>query len=289
LFGSPLPAIGINVDANCLTLSLPDESKTRLFEELQWWSERGKKEKVKSWYRMGGWVNWGLNVFPHLQSALTNFYPKLKGHRDSTSQIWVNNIIRDDFQWALHILHTSPGICLLKSISWNIDDATSVIFCDACPNGMGFWYPKTKLSFVSPTPSNISSNLIFYFEALCILSALYDAHTHSFSKPEQIIIYTDNHNTVNIFNTFCALPAYNHFLKSAVDILLSGQHNLCVLHISGSNNDVANALSRFNISSALSIIPNLKISPFQSFSWAIDLHGTQIFQPPHLLLGAFKL
>jgi hypothetical protein len=154
---------------------------------------------------------------------------------------------------------------------------------------MGFWYPKTKLGFVFPTPSKISSNLIFYLKALCILSALYDAHTCSFSKPEQIIIYTDNHNTVNIFNTLCALPAYNHFLKSAVDILLSGQHDLCVLHISGFNNEVADALSHFNISSALSIVPDLKISPFQPFSWAIDSHGTQIFQPPRLPLGAFKL
>jgi hypothetical protein len=238
---------------------------------------------------MGSWVNWGLNVYSHLQPALNNFYPKLKGRHDSTSQIWVNNTIRDNFQWALCILHTSPSIHLLRSISWNIDDATSVIFCDACPNGMGFWYLKTKLGSVSPTPSNIFSNLIFYFKALCILSALYDAHTCSFFKSEQIIIYTDSHNTVNIFNIFCALPAYNHFSKSAVDILLSGQHDLGVLHISGPNNEVADTFSHFNISSALSIVPDLKISPFQPFSWTIDSYGTQTFQSPRHLLGAFKL
>jgi hypothetical protein len=76
----------------------------------------------------------------------------------------------------------------------------SIIYCDACPQGMGFWYSATRRGFVSPTPSNIFTQLNLLFEALCMLSALHDAHNKSLSGKEHIIIYTDNLNTVNIFN-----------------------------------------------------------------------------------------
>jgi hypothetical protein len=186
----------------------------------------------------------------------------LKGQPDSTSQIWVNNSIRNDFGWALQFLDNSLGVCLLKSISWSVCDATTIIFCDACPDGMGFWYPETKKGFVSPMPSNISPKLIFYFEALCVLSALHDTHNRSQSRNECIIIYTNNLNTVDISNSFQALPTYNHLLKAAVDILTSGQHDLHVLHVPGTNNGVADALSRSQISSALTLVPDLSVCPF---------------------------
>jgi hypothetical protein len=66
IFGSPLTVIGINIDADKMTLTFPNEAKTKLKDELRWWSEKEKKEKVKHWYQMGGWVNWSLNMYPLL-------------------------------------------------------------------------------------------------------------------------------------------------------------------------------------------------------------------------------
>ena len=65
-FGSPLTVIGINIDANLMTLLLPDDSKQRMIDKPKWWSKKGKKEKIKCWYHMGGWINWGLNIYPVL-------------------------------------------------------------------------------------------------------------------------------------------------------------------------------------------------------------------------------
>ena len=172
---------------------------------------------------------------------------------------------------------------LLKSISWNINEASTIIYCDACPSGMGFWYPKTNEGFISPTPSDVSPQLIFYFEALCVLSALYN--THQWSWSEHIVIYTDNLNTVNIFNSFRTLPSYNHLLKAAVNILTSGDHELRVLHILGTENQVADALSRLNINQALTSIPNLKIIPFQPWTWMLRLMINKEVKPPVLAFG----
>lgn len=88
-----LPIIRINVDVKAFTLTLTEEAKDKLIEELRWWCKPGRKEKLKQWYQMGGWFNWALKVYPQLWPALNHFYPKLKGCRDSTALIWVNNNI----------------------------------------------------------------------------------------------------------------------------------------------------------------------------------------------------
>lgn len=56
---------------------------------------------------------------------------------------------------------------------------------------MGFWYPVSKDGYHAPTPVNIPSNVIFHFEALCMLSALDHVQTKA-PKGSKILIYVDN-------------------------------------------------------------------------------------------------
>jgi hypothetical protein len=290
LHGTTLPIIGITVDAKALTLTLSTEARETLIAELLWWCKPARKERLRRWYQMGGWLNWALNVYPRIRPALNNFYPKLRGRRDSTSLIWVNNSIREDFTWAVKVLNTLSGVRLLRSVYWSADDATLTIFCDACPKGMGFWYPDLNLAFYSETPSYEYPDLIFYFEALCVHSALFDAHRRTVSPGTgRFLIYTDNSNTVDIFSSLRALPPYNHLLKTAVDILSIGDSDLRVLHVSGVDNAVADALSRAEFDRALDLVPKLQILTFEPWSWSPDEHGSLTFQPPRGTLGASVL
>ena len=50
-------------------------------------------------------------------------------------------------------------------------------------------------------------NMIFFFEALVVCSAIH--LSCNFTKTSCLIIYTDNSNTFDIFNSLCALPLYN--------------------------------------------------------------------------------
>lgn len=219
--------IGINVDAQKLSLNLPDESRSRLVDELIAWAKWKKKERVKKWLALGGWINWALNVFPQLRPALNNFYPKLTGQRDSHSGIWINNEIWKDFTWALNLLEQLDGIFLLKSLVWEAREASQIVYCDACPTGMGFWYPALSIAFFSPMLGVADPSLIFYFEALCVFSALVESTRQLQGEREQwLVIYTDNLNTVQIFSSLHALPRYNHLLKAAMDILVARNHLL---------------------------------------------------------------
>ena len=237
-------------------------------------------------------MNWAFNVYPRVRPALNNFYPKLKGRRDSTSVVWVNNSIRDDFSWAIKTLENCSGVHLLKSVycQWGSNDATLTVFCDACPEGMGFWYPELKVGFYSPTPSYEHPDLIFYFEALCVHSALFDAHRRTTDKSAgRFLIYTDNSNTVDIFSSLRALPPYNHLLKTAMDILNLGDNDMRVLHVPGVDNAVADALSRADFHRAVKLVSDLKISTFEPWSWSPDSDGSLTFQPPRGTLGENEL
>ena len=62
VFGSPLVIIGIEVDPNLMTLTLPEEATTRLLEELTVWSSKTPSNasgsfKLKHWERLAGWFN----------------------------------------------------------------------------------------------------------------------------------------------------------------------------------------------------------------------------------------
>ena len=119
---------------------------------------------------------------------------------------------------------------------------------------------------------SVPTDLIFYYEALCVLSALTHAST-MFSTPIRIIIFTDNTNTVDMFNSMRGLPAYNYILRSSVDIRLATGHQLRVLHVPGHENDVADAISRRQLVRAMSLHPGLRL---------------RFFEPPRLPLGVAR-
>ena len=264
--GCPLPVIGIEVDCNEMTFTLPHSAKLRLIEELRFWTSKPPKTssgsfKLKHWERLAGWFNWALNVYPLLRPALNNVYSKMGGKRNKEQRVYINNAIRDDLSWALTHLENSDGIHLFKSISWTPSLADYTIYCDTCPEGLGFWYPDSKEGYYAPTPVQVPSNAIFFFEALCVLSALDHVRSRA-PQGSRVLLYTDNANTVDIFCSFHCLPPYNQLLKTAVDILIANDYSLRVLHIPREQNVIADALSRVHFSVALRHEPALKFFAF---------------------------
>ncbi|KAF9455246.1 hypothetical protein BDZ94DRAFT_1180392 [Collybia nuda] len=145
---------------------------------------------------------------------------------------------------------------------------------------MGFWYPDLQLGFYCPIDFDIPCKLassenstpVFFFEALCVASAIHSIDKHCLST-RTAVIYSDNSNTVDMFNSLRALPPYNPILTSSVDSLLSQSIDIRVLHIDGSKNSVADALSRGKFELAKSLAGNLSIINFT---------------PPRNALGAVK-
>lgn len=169
-----------------------------------------------------------------------------------------------------HHIAQSTGVHLLENLHWDPSLANITIYCDACLSGMGFYVPHLHLGFCASTVDSGDEEFIFFHEALCVLSALAWVD-QTYREPQRLILYTDNSNSVDIFNTLSASPRLNPILISACNISLSSFHDFKVLFIPGYQNTIADALSRFEIDKAHYIDRQLQI---------------HLFQPPRVTLGS---
>lgn len=188
--------------------------------------------------------------------------------------IRINNAVCTDLEWAASHLERDTGIRILHQINWDTSSANVTLYCDVCLEGMGFWSPDKCVGYYSPVPETTTEEHIFYYEALCVLSAIHYVTDFLCVPPtSKILIYTDNDNTVAIFNKLWCLPHYNPILIDAADICITTNIHLQVLHIPGELNKVADAISCNNFPLAQQYAPNIIISSFL---------------PPQLPLGAIK-
>ena len=97
-FGSTLTIIGISVNLNSLTFTLPKQALEELLQEIEdfaIWSEQkhGASWSLRKWQQLAGWMNWAFNVWPLLKPALNRLYPKIAGKDRPLTKIWVNNAV----------------------------------------------------------------------------------------------------------------------------------------------------------------------------------------------------
>ena len=104
LFGSMLTVIGININPNNLTFTLPKQALKDLLQEIKdftVWSEDkcGASWTLHKWQQLAGWFNWSFNIFPLLKPALNHLYSKIQGKTDhQQTKVCVNNAVCKDLK-----------------------------------------------------------------------------------------------------------------------------------------------------------------------------------------------
>jgi hypothetical protein len=267
IFGSPLPVIGFDVDPQLMRITLRNEAKSDLISELRTFARHRHRRTLRECEHIAGSLNWALNVAPMLRPGLAALYKKMKGKTQTKALVWLNRRIVLEILWAAEHLERSNGVYLLKSVSWNlhlIAHAPDVlrVYCDASGVGMGFWYPSLHLGFQSNLPARPPVSDIFFYEALCVASAIHDALSRILPG-HRLAVFTDSLDTVSIFNSLSGETGYNQLLMFVVDLILATEVDFRVFHIAGERNVVADHLSRNKAREALTCVPHLRILPFE--------------------------
>ena len=230
VFGSPLTVIGFDVDPNAMQVSLPPAKKDALVAELRRFGVSHRRWSLREFRRLAGWCEWSFNVFPLLKPGLSALYAKLAGKERMEALIYVNLAIEGELHWMADWMERADGLLLYRSLDFHPDaDGVVVGYTDASSSGMGIWFPEDSFACRSALPLAAPAATIFYFEALAVCSAIHTVADMD-PVPSRLLIYTDNTNTVAMFNTLHAQPAYNCILRSAVDVLLQYSVDLRVEH-----------------------------------------------------------
>ncbi|XP_006457938.1 hypothetical protein AGABI2DRAFT_199027 [Agaricus bisporus var. bisporus H97] len=265
LFGETLTIIGIEIDANRLTFTMPLDRKEALLKELDRFIIRRKKGEqrksfvLKDFQRLAGWLNWAFNVYPLLRPCLSHLYSKIGDLHRSKAPVHTNRAISRELEWAESHIKSSPGVVLLKQLDWSVQEADYIIFCDACEYGLAFWYPYLNLGFWGYAPTN-TTNDIYFREGLAVVSALRDVTERQ--PGSSVVIYTDNQSTFDVFSSLHADPDHNSLLLYAADLQIHYNLNLRVLWTPGRINHVADALSRHKFDLAVALAPHIHLSSF---------------------------
>jgi hypothetical protein len=272
IYGPVIPFVGFDVDLNKMVVSISDERRTNLITKVLDFAKPGKHHPLRDFESLTGHLNWSFTVFPLLKPSLSAIYQKISGKSLSLAPIRVNTAIVSELNWFAKHARASNGIFLLNTVAWDptlqLDNAT-ICFADACLGGMAFWYPELQLGYQCHVPCG-STAPIFYWEAVAVACAM--TATPSNNR-QQLVVYTDNQNTVDIWHSLKASTPYNATLIFAIDSLILNGTDTRVLHVPGDQNLVADALSHFNNVLALRLVPGIKLG---------------IFETPQELLGALK-
>jgi hypothetical protein len=272
-FGPVLRIIGFEVNPNAMTVTMDADGRRELIELIHSFAVTGKRRTLKEFQRVAGHINWALNVFPLLKPGLSALYAKTAGKERDLALLRVNATIVFELNWVACRVDHSSGVHLLKSVEWDPRCADSValtVFTDASAIGMAYYIPSLSLAFQCPIPTSAASEHIFFFEALAVCSVFHFVSSFP-SSSNRLVIYSDNTNTVDIFNSLRAIAPYNRLLISAMSVVLDHKIDFRVLHVRGTDNPIADALSRLKNDLAVSICPGLVI---------------QTFEPPRDAMGA---
>lgn len=260
-----LRVIGFLVDPNLMRVSMDEEDRVNLIQHVADFTATargGTRRTLREFQQIAGWINWSFNVFPLLKPALSNVYAKVSGKSDSYAKIYVSKAVVRDLDWFVSHVRASDGVYLFQEVDWALEDADVVAYADACMSGLGFFLERSKEGFQCMVPHDTPKDTIFYFEALAVVSVV-EKITRLSPIPTRLLVFSDNTNTVNIFDSLRCLPPYNDLLKFSVSLLLKFNISLRVVHIAGINNVVADALSRYENTKAVAACPGLSISNFQ--------------------------
>ena len=265
LFAPVLPVIGFDVDPNLMTVRMSPESQDKLLDAISQFAHRGARCPLRDFQRLAGYLNWALNVYPMLRPGLSALYAKTAGKQRQHALLWINRDVVRELHWFAHHVRGSSGVHVLSSVAWTFDNlppSTFLAYTDASEVGLGFWFPSLDSGYAASMSPSHSPPTIFFLEALAVLAAIQKAAS-LLPHGARIAIFTDNSNTVGMFNTLAALPKLNWLLLSAVDVLLAHDLDFRVFHIPGHRNVVADHLSRGRFAEAVASAPGLRVHSFE--------------------------
>jgi hypothetical protein len=261
--GPIIPCIGFDIDPNAMTVVMSPDRRQALIDTCWQFIKVGARRSLRDFQSLQGHISWSLNVYPKLRPALCATYAKTAGKSEANTLVRVNNDMRRELSWFVEHVQKSDGVHFLKSVEWSPTDSdisVMIAYVDASGIGIGVWFPGEYVGYQCPLPIDAPKDVIFFFEALTVCSAIHLTRNHI--KTSCLVVFTDNTNTFDIFSSLRAQPSYNRILISAMNVLIEDNLDLRVFNIPGKDNIIADPLSRFKNERARMLAPRLIILSF---------------------------
>jgi hypothetical protein len=256
--GRCITIVGIQVDLDSFSVSLPEKSVDKLvFEIDQFLATPGRSPPLQKWRQMTGWISWALNVAPQARPYLTPLYQKIAGKTQAKAPVPLNSDVISALSDLRSIIIRSPSLNLASPslTRWSLADADVVVYTDACLNcddengaGLGFWFVVNNRRYVYYSRPGRTYRKIQFAEALTVVRAIEIVTSGEFGKFKRVLVRTDSSAAVYAIDSGSAadgpyLPLRLLTLRSYALASTRG-FDLKVSHVAGKDNSLADDLSR---------------------------------------------
>jgi hypothetical protein len=271
--GVTLKIIGFWVDAALGSISLPPESVTDIIAKVTTFlTAPGRQRPLRDWQKLGGLLNWMLNVLPWARPALTELYRKMQGKVHANAEMFLNKEVIQDLTWLSSVIRDSIGVRFVDATTWHDSEADMIMWTDASlRTGLSFVYSNYGFAYqLKECPTTVKID-IFFLELVAILCAVHHAATLP-NPPRRLLIWSDSFDSVSVLASLAARESiHNGVVLAIAQIILTSGIDLRVHHIAGKKNIRADLLSRFLLEDFQREFPSVRV---------------RLFTPPRELLPA---
>jgi len=170
-------------------------------------------------------------------------------------------------EWIKLYLTTAHPVRLLDMEAWHASQADMVYYADACPTGLGVWFPQLNICisyrvekpFADPGHPGVTLH-IGAAEMFAQFLAIHFLTTHAQVQQQRVLGYTDNQGVRENFYTLTSALPINEIVMQQL-VLLETAHRLSirVYHIPGKNNIMADWASRGRYDELRRLAPSVTV------------------------------
>ncbi|EJD51056.1 hypothetical protein AURDEDRAFT_57648, partial [Auricularia subglabra TFB-10046 SS5] len=123
VYGSPLRIIGLDVDANAMTIAYPEEQRLDLIRKIRdFVSPRSTADPMtrplREWQSLLGQASWALYAYPLLRPGLSAAWAKCSGKTGRSWPVILNATVVRDLSWFADNLESAAPLQLLDADHW---------------------------------------------------------------------------------------------------------------------------------------------------------------------------
>ena len=249
--------LGILIDTNRMETALPDDKLKELLAELQCWFSR-KKCLKRELLSLIGKLNWACRVIPAGRIFLRRLIDLSTTARLPHHHISMNLEARRDIAWWQRFLPTWNGRAIIPDPYWSRSPDLA-LFTDASGTlGYGIYYSGHWIADTWPPPlqgRSIQWKELYPIALACLLWG------HSWSG-KNILFHCDNQAVVDIWASGTSRdPDIMHLVRSIFFSGATHHFTILVAHIAGTDNSIADSLSRLQIVRFHQLAPAADLTP----------------------------